>query len=114
MSIISWLETRPNLRELLISSRMTMSYSPDSRAFAEASIALRVSSPSLASSTGVPSMWSSPIGTISKFRSIAAAFCSPYPPSGFRNCIMIVFRPSPDALMARPNAAVVFPLPLPV
>ena len=45
---------------------------------------------------------------------LEAEMCSPYPPSGFRNWIMMTFSPHPTALKASPRAQVVLPLPFPV
>ena len=103
----------PNFSELLISSSITRSYSPEVRTSRAFAMAVLVSSRSLSRGT-FSSMWSAPIGRISNPSILEAEMCSPYPPSGFRNWIMMTFSPHPTALKASPRAHVVLPLPFPV
>lgn len=68
---------RSNLSELLISSRITMSYSPEvstSLAFSRPALVLSRSS---SRDTSFPHIWSAPMGIMVNPRVLSAAMCSP-------------------------------------
>ncbi len=100
----------------LISSKITMSYSPESKASLHTSQARRAHSTSLGSgSSGFTWTNPSPSGRITKSgASRLAVSSSPYFHEPFRNCNIATLSPWPTALTAMPSADVVLPLPLPV